>query len=159
MSKYLIVIALLALAVIVGMQFINSSRLPQVQVTPTPTVAIQKPTSSTSAATATPADAITQPEDTMRKSEVRTFTVTGKDFSFAPNQIRVNKGDTVKIIFKNTGGIHDFVVSGYNVATQQISSGEEETIQFIADQQGTFEFYCSVGSHRLMGMKGSLIVE
>ena len=36
--------------------------------------------------------------------------------------------------------------------------GEEQTITFVADKTGGFEFYCSVGNHRAMGMVGTLIV-
>ena len=33
------------------------------------------------------------------------------------------------------------------------------TAEFTADKVGSFEYYCSVGSHRSMGMKGVLKVE
>jgi plastocyanin len=29
----------------------------------------------------------------------------------------------------------------------------------VADKKGTFEYYCSVGQHRALGMKGKLVVE
>jgi uncharacterized cupredoxin-like copper-binding protein len=32
-------------------------------------------------------------------------------------------------------------------------------VQFVADKTGTFEFYCSVGNHRQMGMVGTLVVQ
>ncbi len=90
---------------------------------------------------------------------VKEFTVSGQNHSFSPSTITVKKGDTVKITFKNVGGFHDLVIDELNVATKQISTGQEETVQFVADKVGTFEFYCSVGSHRAMGMKGSFIVQ
>ncbi len=87
------------------------------------------------------------------------FTVNGGNFYFTPNTIKVKKGDTVKIIFKNDGGMHDFVIDEYHVATSRIGTGAEQTVTFVADKAGSFEYYCSVGSHRQMGMKGTLIVE
>jgi plastocyanin len=88
------------------------------------------------------------------------FTVTASPFKFDPAEIRVKKGDEVKIIFKNAGGMHDWVVDEFEGAhTKQIKSGETDTITFVADKAGTFEYYCSVGNHRQMGMKGDLIVE
>ena len=90
---------------------------------------------------------------------VKSFTVTGKDFSFSPSEIKVNKGDMVKIAFNNADGFHDFVLDAFNVRTSRIQSGKSETVQFVADKAGTFEYYCSVGSHRQMGMKGNLIVQ
>jgi len=92
-------------------------------------------------------------------ANVKTFTVNGNNFSFAPSTMTVNKGDTVKIIFKNTGGTHDLVIDEFNAATPKISGGQEATIQFVADKSGTFEYYCSIGSHRQMGMKGTLTVK
>ena len=86
------------------------------------------------------------------------FTVTGQNFSFSPSELAVNKGDSVKIIFKNSGGIHDLKIDEFNAATKRIRSDEEETIEFTADKAGSFEYYCSVGEHRAMGMKGTLTV-
>lgn len=95
---------------------------------------------------------------TQTQSVVKEFTVSGANFYFAPNTLSVNKGDTVKINFANAGGIHDLVIDGYNVRTSQISGGQSQSITFVADKAGTFEYYCSVGSHRQMGMKGTLTV-
>ena len=99
--------------------------------------------------------------ETAPKSEpgVKEFKITAKQFSFEPETIEVNKGDKVVIIFKNSQGFHDLVIDEYKVATKQIRTGEQETISFIADKAGTFEYYCSVGTHRAMGMLGTLIVE
>lgn len=92
-------------------------------------------------------------------SEVKSFVVTGKNFSFLPSTIKVKKGDTVKITFKNEGGNHDLKIDEFNVATKLVISGAEETVTFIASKTGSFEYYCSVGNHRAMGMKGILVVE
>lgn len=86
------------------------------------------------------------------------FIIEGGNFSFTPNVMKVNKGDTVKITFKNMEGMHDLVIDEFNVRTNKIKTGEQETIQFVADKTGSFEFYCSVGTHRQMGMKGTLEV-
>ena len=91
-------------------------------------------------------------------SAVKEFTVKGSNFAFDPKTMTVKKGDTVKIIFQNTGGFHDFKIDEFKVATKQIQGGNSETVQFVADKAGTFEYYCSVGSHRAMGMKGTLTV-
>ena len=91
-------------------------------------------------------------------SQAKEFTITGKSFSFTPNSMKVNQGDTVKITFINEEGFHDFVLDEFQVRTKQIQKGQQETVQFIADKAGSFEFYCSVGTHRQMGMKGTLEV-
>lgn len=89
----------------------------------------------------------------------REFTVTGTSFTFAPAVMEVNKGERVRITFVNSGGTHDLVVDGYDVRTKVLQAGQSETIEFIADESGTFEYYCSVGTHRQMGMKGTLVVQ
>lgn len=88
-----------------------------------------------------------------------TFDVTGGNFWFAPNAIRVKKGDTVKIRFLNSDGFHNFVLDEFNASFEPIRTGETAEVEFVADKAGTFEYYCSVGSHRQLGQKGSLIVE
>ncbi len=90
---------------------------------------------------------------------VKEFTVTGNNFTFAPATMKVKKGDTVRITFKNAGGTHDLVIDEFNARTKIINGSAQETIEFVADKAGTFEYYCSVGQHRAMGMKGTLTVE
>jgi nitrite reductase (NO-forming) len=64
----------------------------------------------------------------------------------------------VKIVLVNKGGIHDLVIDGFNVRTPQIGDGKSAEVTFVVDKTGTFEYYCSVGNHRQMGMVGKLIV-
>lgn len=90
---------------------------------------------------------------------VKTFNLTARNFSFSQNEIRVKKGDMVKINLNVVEGFHDWVVDEFNGATQRAGSGASTAVQFVANKTGTFEYYCSVGSHRAMGMKGKLIVE
>ena len=87
------------------------------------------------------------------------FDVTGKNFEFNMKEIKVKEGDTVTINFKSESGYHDFVLDEFNVRTAQLQSGGTESVTFLANKKGTFEYYCSVGSHRSMGMVGKLIVE
>ncbi len=74
--------------------------------------------------------------------------------------LQVNVGDRVTITVTNGEAIeHDFVIEGYSVQTQLLAgSGSRDTITFVADQTGTFAYYCSVPGHRALGMEGSLIV-
>ena len=92
-------------------------------------------------------------------STSKEFTVVGSNFKYDVKTIKVKKGDTVKIIFKNAEGFHDFIIDEFDVATNQIGAEEEDEIEFVADKVGTFEYYCSVGQHRKNGMVGKLVVE
>lgn len=90
--------------------------------------------------------------------ETKTYIVEGDNFSFIPNVMNVKKGDRVKITFKNKEGFHDLKIDEFGVATPQIKAGEEATVEFVADKVGSFDYYCSVGSHRQMGMVGKLTI-
>lgn len=103
----------------------------------------------------------TQPSTTpmSNSGKVITVKVEGGMFYFSPNTIKVNKGDTVKIVFTNIEGKHDFVIDEFNVKTEVLAENATQTIKFVADKVGSFEYYCSVQDHRQMGMKGTLTVE
>ena len=90
---------------------------------------------------------------------LKTFTVDGSNFAFIPSSITVNKGDSVKITFKDTDGRHNLILNGYNLSTDIIGPGKTDTIEFTADKTGTFEYYCSVANHKDLGMTGTLIVQ
>jgi len=87
------------------------------------------------------------------------FSLTGNNFSFSQKELRVKKGQTVTVNFESESGFHDFVVDEFNAATAKVQTGSKTSVTFVADKAGTFEYYCSVGSHRANGMVGKLIVE
>lgn len=122
---------------------------------PTPTV-MPTPTNTN---TEPPLEPTNTPPSADQQTNTKEITVTGQNYSFSPSTITVKKGDTVKITFKNADGIHDVRIDEFNAATKIITTGQETAIQFTADKVGTFEYYCSVGEHRAMGMKGALVVE
>ena len=84
--------------------------------------------------------------------------VSAKNFTFSPAEIKVKKGNTVKIVLNAESGTHDWVVDEFNARTTVVNAGETTEVTFVADQTGKFEYYCSVGNHRQMGMVGTLIV-
>ena len=83
----------------------------------------------------------------------------GRNMTFSPNVIRAKRGETVTVNFTSQGGVHDWVLDEFNVAIAATGSGSSASVTFVASKAGTFEYYCSVGKHRQMGMKGNLIVE
>ncbi len=150
-----IVILLAAVLIIGGIFALKSAPIaPQTSSTDTGATSVADQAAqnaSTTAATSTDSSTVSQ-------GPVKEFTVTGANFSFSPNTISVKKGDTVKITFKNAEGYHDLRLDDFGVFTKMIVAGAEDTIQFVANRVGSFEYYCSVGSHRQMGMKGTLTV-
>lgn len=92
-------------------------------------------------------------------TQVKEFVVKGDDFSFDVKEIKIKQGEKVRIVFKNVAGFHDWKIDEFNSATNKLQAGQQDSVEFVADKKGTFEYYCSVGSHRAKGMKGNLIVE
>ncbi len=92
-------------------------------------------------------------------SAIKTFDISAKPFEFSVKEIRVKKGDKVRINLTVTQGMHDWVVDEFNAKTDIIQTGKSASVEFTADKTGTFEYYCSVPTHRQQGMVGKLIVE
>ncbi len=97
--------------------------------------------------------------DGVSMGNIKSGVVEAKNFEFAPNQMAVNLGDTVTITFTNTQGLHDFTMDEFDVKSKTLEAGQTEEITFVANKKGTFEFYCSIGQHRAMGMVGTLTVQ
>ncbi len=87
------------------------------------------------------------------------FEITASNYVFSPDVLRVQNGQIVRIELTSNQGTHDWVVDEFNAATAQIRAGNTGAVEFLADQTGEFEFYCSVEDHRALGMVGTLIVE
>jgi plastocyanin len=90
---------------------------------------------------------------------VKEFTVDGSSYKFDPETITVSKGDTVKITFRDNDGMHDLVVDDYNVKTNVLGPGKQDSITFVVDKAGSFKYYCSVSNHEDLGMTGTLVVQ
>lgn len=99
------------------------------------------------------------PMDMHADSDIQVFNVQGTNYAFDIREIKVRKGDTVTINFESVDGFHDWVVDEFGAATSRIQSGMQTSVTFVADKEGIFEYYCSVGKHRENGMVGKLIVE
>lgn len=91
--------------------------------------------------------------------DVKIFKISASNFKYDAVEIRVKKGDKVRIDLNVAQGFHDLVVQQYAVATQKVQGPGNTSVEFVADKEGKFEYYCSVGTHRQMGMIGMLIVE
>lgn len=77
---------------------------------------------------------------------------------FSLKEIRVKKGNTVRIKATNTKGMHDFSLDEFGVK-KELSLNQEVTIEFVANKAGEFTYYCSKPGHRAKGQFGKLIVE
>lgn len=113
-------------------------------------------------ATAEDGDAMTEDHDgdAMADTDTKTFDLTGSNYEFSETEIHVKQGDTVTINLTSDEGLHDWMIDEFDAATEQVRPNDGVTsVTFTADEVGEFEYYCSVGNHRELGMVGTLTVE
>ncbi len=77
---------------------------------------------------------------------------------FSIGQMNVIKWDKVIIHIKTTSGMHNFNLDEFNIHSET-PKDETTTVEFIADQTGSFQYYCSKPGHRAAGHWGTLIVD
>ncbi|MFL6470101.1 MAG: hypothetical protein ACJ71H_04545 [Nitrososphaeraceae archaeon] len=71
-------------------------------------------------------------------------------FTFAPDQIVVNQGDTVTLHFLGVQGPHH-VITVEGVGTFPLDRGHIHTVSFIADKPGSIMYWCSVHVPNMIG--------
>lgn len=147
----LLILVIAMLLVFGGRDFFSGA--PKVSLNPSPSVSALVSPAESKKPEASPFPAVSV------QAPIRDFVFTASDFKYSLSEIKVNKGDVVRIVLQNTDGTHDLRIDEFNVATKMLKTGEEQMVEFVADKTGIFEFYCSVGAHRQMGMKGTLVVE
>ena len=107
---------------------------------------------------------------------VQTIEMIAKKYEFEPATIRVKQGTRVQLKIKATDHAHGFRINdvakgkeksskpGLVFASAQdctkIEEGKTETVEFVAQTPGNYQFRCCVhcGWHH-RGMKGELIIE
>lgn len=93
------------------------------------------------------------------EAAVQIIEVEAGSFYYEPNEIRVKQGDKVRIVMNSVSMMHDFVIDELGVKMPFVQNGDIGTVEFTANEKGSFEYYCSVGQHRAQGQVGTLIVE
>ena len=71
-------------------------------------------------------------------------------FTFAPDQIVVNQGDTVTLHFLGVQGPHH-VITVDGVGTFPLDRGQIHTVSFTADKPGTITYWCHVHPPSMVG--------
>lgn len=182
MKKILLVLSLLAItgagcaSTPATQQTSDTNTTPAAAEQPAP-VAPSTPTTTTTGATTT-VKTSTGGEITYKTPAVKTAPVNSDDvpvtdiylgeaqvkvdmevgnFFFKPTVIKAKAGNAVQLTFTKVDGTHNFVIDGTN-ANFVVKQGDKD-IFTAPSKPGSYPFYCSVGSHRAMGMVGTLIVE
>ncbi len=160
-------IALIVVAVLVvgiGAVMMNKQNSQQISQAPAAqTQNMEEAAESTSAESKEQAEATdkmqTSPAVAGTESSAKSIDVEAGSFYYKPNEIRVKKGETVKITLHSVSMMHDFNIDELNVKSPIVKNGDTGTVEFVASKAGEFEYYCSVGQHRAQGQVGKLIVE
>jgi cytochrome c oxidase subunit II len=91
--------------------------------------------------------------------EVKSFDVIASRYQFEPATISVTQGDRIRLRLRSADRAHAFAIKAFRVKALIAKGGETVTVEFVADQAGTFAFtcaeYCGSGHG---GMKGRLVV-
>jgi cytochrome c oxidase subunit II len=91
--------------------------------------------------------------------DVKTIDVTASRFQFEPATISVAQGESVRLRLHSADRSHAFAIKAFRVKALIPKGGETVTVEFVADQAGTFAFtcseYCGTGHS---GMRGTLVV-
>ena len=66
-----------------------------------------------------------------------------RSFTFAPDQIVVNQGDTVTLHFLGVQGPHH-VITVQGIETFPLDRRHIHTVSFIADKPGTITYWCHI---------------
>ena len=75
-------------------------------------------------------------------------------------ELRVQRGDVLRIIVTNTGeDYHTFTIDELGVSTPVLNPGESETLEFTVVQPGVYLYFDAFPGHRELGMVGKFIVE
>ena len=79
------------------------------------------------------------------------------NFFFSPDVIAAEPGQEIELTFESNSGTHTFVIDEIGFST---GVSVNKTVTFIAPTDpGSYAYYCDVGSHRALGMEGTLIVQ
>ena len=85
----------------------------------------------------------------------REFVMKAKDYQFTPARLEVLQDDLVKVTVQSEDLAYSFTIDEYRLS-KRIPAGGSTTLEFRADQAGTFAFYSNMTGQAKM--RGELIV-
>jgi len=93
------------------------------------------------------------------ETNVRTIVIIAKDMKFNETNptLKVAFGERIRIVFRNedAGMKHDLMIEDLGLRTPVLQPGQEAIIEFLAQTEGTFEYFCSIHP---ISMRGILLV-
>jgi len=99
-------------------------------------------------------------QDFLRSRPDKEFTVMGSGGRWSQEELRVRQGERVRLRVTSGDVLHGFRLEGYDIEANEIYPGKVKEFEFVADEPGTFPFYCTVICSLDHGkMRGTLVVE
>jgi len=94
---------------------------------------------------------------------VRKIHITASQFAFSPELIVVNKGERVRLTVEVEDVPHGFEIEGFDIPGYDIDTvirrGQPLVLEFTADEQGVWEFICTIYcGYGHSEMKGTFVV-
>ena len=116
--------------------------------------------SSCTTSESTTGNIVTTTNNAATTGPVKDVTISMFNYGFNQDSTTIHQGDHVRLHIKSTQGTHGFKIPDLGLSTDELDSGEEQVLEFEANQSGTFSYYCNVpcgSGHR--SMRGQLVVE
>ncbi len=130
-------------------------RQPAEQVTPAANTQVSPvPASAVVEASPTPESAVVD--------ESVDYEIEAKNFSYSLKTIEMKAGETIRVKLVNAEGTHDLMIAELEVKSKLLKAGESTVVEITAPVSAkgqSYEFYCSVGNHRQMGMSGTIMIK
>lgn len=104
---------------------------------------------------------VTESDQTMEVENNQIFEISMANFSYSESELVVKAGEQITINVTNNQGNHDFVIDELGIHSEHLSEGESQQLTFTVSEEHigqTYEFYCSVGAHRQLGMVGTITI-
>lgn len=91
--------------------------------------------------------------------KARVINITTDYWAFAPNMIRVKRGENVQLRITGKNGIHGFAVAELGI-NESITPGETVTVNLPTDKPGSYRLFCSIVCGPGHGdMEGTILIE
>lgn len=101
-------------------------------------------------------------EPTEMQVAVADYQVDMSNFAYSVTEMEAQPGQTLTLNLTVVEGMHDLVIDELDFQSAQLQEGESQTVEITIPEDAQpgdeYEYYCSVGNHRQMGMVGTLTV-
>jgi plastocyanin len=82
-------------------------------------------------------------DEDVGRQEPHEIKMIARKFAFVPNTIKVQKGERVRLVITSEDVDHGIAIKEFDI-DQIIKAKQTKVVEFTADKEGKFEFFCSV---------------